>query len=309
MFDKLTTAILIICFIIVPSQVIAESKPQPLKPPELILFYENQQKITYTMDEKDKAVVELFREISDDKSSQPLFIYIHGRALGHIRNGYDEEPQESIDCCISELFSRYDASKILMFHWPHWGNSNDYKGPAQDAKSSGVALAELLAVINQAAGEKKINRPLILISHSMGSIVLEEALFKSPTLNLSNFNTVAIFSSASRYENSWEWLSKIKSINRYIFTNKHDPVLAPIRDALGECEAKCLNKKTRADDTVYIDVSPLELSHRYFVFGNIKGKENILADNIVQPILTGEMPKFHGKQPYADNKIFIIHSK
>jgi hypothetical protein len=196
-----------------------------------------------------------------------------------------------------------------MFHWPHWGKFNDYKNPVEDAKSSGVALAELLTAIDVAVGKgkKKLNRPLILISHSMGSIVLAEALNKSTSSDLNSLHTVAIFSSASRYEESWIWLSKIKSTNRYVFSNKHDPVLIPIRDVLGECDAECLDNRQRADGAIYIDISPLKLGHEYFVFdSNPNEKEKILANDVVQPIPTGGQPMFRENQPYADKHIFIV---
>jgi hypothetical protein len=308
--ERLSVMIFVACIAVMSPQAFAfNSKPEHIKAPELFIFADTQSSRSYRMEEKDKAIAALFDTACNENNSRqarPIFVYIHGRALGHKKNGYDEEPEESKTDVIPELFSRYHASKILMFHWPHWGNGNDYNSPAEDARLAAVPLASLLASINDAAKNKTLCGPLILISHSMGSIVLEEAVVRSSALQFGNFHTVAIFAPASRYDNSWIWLSKINATHRYVFANAHDPTLRWVNDALGKCDAACLSKRKRAERLVYIDISPLELGHRYFVFGAIKGKEKILSENVVQPMLTGGEPKFPGAQPDSSKNIYIV---
>ena len=278
----------------------------------MIVYSDYKHSTTYSMAEKNKAIDGLFSAKGNENpsaQSQPVMIYIHGRALGHRTNGYDEEPGESKKDVLPGLFSQYRPSKVLMFHWPHWGNGNDYSSPAEDAKSAGAALTDLLAEIDRAAKEKKLSGPLILLSHSMGSIVLQQALSHSPNPDLKNFHTVAIFASASRYKESWVWLSKIKTANSYVFSNEHDPVLSHLHNTIGECGVSCLLSEQRADGIVYVDITPLKLGHRYFVSNNPNAEQRHLMDDVIQPMLTRGKPKFDGAQPNAGKKIYVVHPK
>jgi hypothetical protein len=70
-----------------------------------------------------------------------------------------------------------------------------------------------------------------------------------------------------------------------------------------------LLKKQRAPGIVYIDITPLSLNHRYFVFRNPNAAQRHLTDNVIQPILTGGKPKFDGDQPDAGKSIYVVHPK
>lgn len=160
--ERIALAICCTWLSIISPQVNAASKPKTLKPPEMIVYSDDKHSTTYSMADKNKAIDDLFSAKGNENpsaQSQPVMIYIHGRALGHRRNGYDEEPGESKKDVLPGLFSQYRPSKVLMFHWPHWGNGNDYSSPAEDAKSAGAALTDLLAEIDRAAKEKKLSGP------------------------------------------------------------------------------------------------------------------------------------------------------
>jgi len=138
------------------------------------------------------------------------------------------------------------------------------------------------------AEQSDLKAPLFLITHSMGSIVLEEALQTSNDIDLNKFHTVAIFSSASRIGDSSAWFSKIKSLVRYVFASKYDPVLKNLKrfkkiESPGLRDSACLEESTLTAEMTYIDISPLgKVGHAYFVNGK--------ADSIVSPILKGEIP-------------------
>lgn len=265
--------------------------------PEMFIY--GADKKTYTLKQTDKAIQDLL-QVSEDHQG-PILIYVHGRALRPIL-GYDQEPGESEKDNLPKL--RTYSSRILMFHWPHYGTAADY--PEDDARRAGKDFACVLRKLDAAiAGQSNLKAPLFLITHSMGSIVLEEALRISNDIDLNKFHTVAIFSSAGHIADSAAWLSKIKSPARYILASEHDPVLKNLKrfkklQSLGLCDSDCLKGSTLAAEMTYIDISPLDkVGHAYFINGK--------ADEIVSPILKGEK-LVNLKQGFAPN-VFLAKTE
>lgn len=263
------------------------------------MFIYGADKKTYALKQTDEAIQDLL-QVSEDHQG-PILIYVHGRALGPIP-GYDQEPGESEKDNLPKL--RTYSSRILMFHWPHHGTAADY--PEDDARRGGKDFACVLRKLDAAiAGQSNLKAPLFLITHSMGSIVLEEALRGTNDIDLNRLHTVAIFSSANRVGGSAAWLSKIKSPVRYVLASKHDPVLKNMKrfkkiESLGLCNTDCLKESTLATEMTYIDISPLgKVGHAYFVNGK--------ADTIVSPILKGEKP-VNLQQGFAPN-VFLAKTE
>lgn len=266
--------------------------------PEMFIYGADKKK-TYTLKQTDDAIQDLLRVSEDHKG--PILIYVHGRALGLIP-GYDQEPGESEKDYLPKL--RTYSSQIMMYHWPHHGTATSY--PEDDARLAGRDFACVLRKLDAAITEQgELKAPLFLITHSMGSIVLEESVQAANKIDLSKFHTVAIFSSASRIVDSATWLAKIKSQMRYVLASEHDPILEKLKKfkelkSLGLCGSDCLRESPLAAEMIYIDISPLgKAGHAYFANGK--------ADAIVSSILKGETP-VNLKQGFAPN-IFLAKKK
>lgn len=294
-----------------PSQPVSNPNPQGCpnlvndypgtgRNPELVIFYGNNSFKTFPIQQVDEALNFYF---SNKRPEQPLLLYLHGRALRKTNVGdYDREPNESRTDVIPELSTKYHAGTVLMLHWPH--KKTDKKGyPEADAKFSGKALVCVIRRLNSNNfNANKFPGFRALISHSMGALVLQEALNNSSE-NLHEFDVVAIFAAASRADDSGTWLSKIQADKRYVFINTHDIVLKQVKDRmhfvpLGRCDSTCFRANQPIQSMSYLDITDIagslgNIRHNYFVDGKV-------ADKIVTKILKGELPP-RGVQGISEN--------
>jgi len=270
------------------------------KKPELVIFYGNNSFKTYPIQKVDEALNFYF---SEKRPEQPLLLYLHGRALGDTNIGeYDREPNESRTDVIPELSSKYNAKRVLMLHWPH-KKADDSGFPEADAKFAGKALVCVIQRLNSDNfNANKFPGFRALITHSMGVLVLEEALNKSSE-NLHEFDVVAIFAAASRANDAGTWLSKIQADKRYVLINTHDIVLKKVKDRMhfvpqGRCDSTCFRANQPIQSITYLDITdiaglPFNKRHNYFVKGKV-------ADKVVTKILKGELPP-RGVQGISEN--------
>ena len=281
--------------------------PSTGRKPELVIFYGNNSFKTYPIQKVDEALNFYF---SEKRPEQPILVYLHGRALGDTNIGdYDREPNESKNDVIPKLSTKYNAGTVLMLHWPH--KKADNSGfPEADAKFAGKALVCVIQRLNSDNfNAHKFPGFRALITHSMGALVLEEALNKSSE-NLHDFDAVAIFAAASRADDAGSWLSKIQAAKRYVFINTHDIVLKKVKDRmhfvpLGRCDSTCFRANQPIQSMTYLDITdiaglPFNQRHNYFVKGKV-------ADKVVTKILKGELPP-RGVQGISEN-VRIIRNR
>lgn len=271
--------------------------------PELVVYEGSTYKV-YPMSQVDEALTEYF---SHKKSGQPLVLYVHGRALKNAKQGeYDREPDESKRDVIPAFISKYHIDTTLMLHWPHKKNNTNSGFPEDDAKFAGNALVCVIQRLNSDAfNVKKYRGFRTLITHSMGALVLEEAINKSSE-DLHEFDIVGIFSAASEANSSSLWLSKIRANKQYVFINKKDVVLRRVNEKknsvpLGACDLRCLDENKPVKNVVYLDVTDIaglfHKRHNYFV-------KDEVADKVVTKILKGDNPPI-GKKGVSDNHRII----
>ncbi len=271
------------------------------KKPELVVYEKSSYKI-YPITQVDEAITHY---LSDKQSGQPLVLYVHGRALEDTKIGeYDREPNESKRDVIPVFSSKYNANTILMLHWPHKKPENKF--PESDARFSGKALACVIQRLNsENFSASKFPGFRALITHSMGALVLEEAL-NQPSEDLNGFDVVSIFAAASKADDANSWLSKISAHKQYVLINTKDIVLGQVKDItksvpLGMCDSKCFQKNQSAKDVIYLDITDIagafHRKHNYFVEGEV-------ADKIVTKILKGEHPSM-GIKGVAENHRII----
>ena len=279
---------------------LANDYPGTGRNPELVIFYDNNSFKTFPIQKVDEALNFYF---SNKRPEQPLLLYLHGRALGKTNIGdYDREPNESRTDVIPELSTKYHAGTVLMLHWPH--KKADESGfPEADAKFAGKALVCVIQRLNSDNfNTHKFPGFRVLISHSMGALVLEEALNKSSE-NLHEFDIVAIFAAASRASDAGSWLSKIQAGKRYVLINTHDIVLKEVKDRmhfvpLGRCDSTCFRANQPIQSMTYLDITDIagllgNIRHNYFVKGKV-------ADKVVTKIFKGEQPP-KGVQGISEN--------
>lgn len=273
----------------------------PIKP-EVVIYSNNIPK-KFPVENIDEALKFYF---SQKKPDQDLLLYVHGRALGNTHTGdYDHEPEESRTDVIPIFSSKYNIDATIMLHWPH--RKLDNTGfPESDAKSSGKALACLIKKLNSADFDANHFPGFrALITHSMGALVLEEALNKSSE-DLHGFDTVVIAAAASRAETASAWLPKITSNRRYVLVNTHDVVLREVNQRmyfmpLGKCDSNCFRTNQPSPGMVYLDITdiagaPLNVRHNYFVKGNV-------ADKVITHILKGEAPPKGSQGTYENIRV------
>lgn len=273
----------------------------PIKPE--VVIYNNNTLRKFQIEQINDALKFYF---SEKKPEQTLLLYVHGRALGNTRRGdYDHEPQESKTDVIPEFSSKYNIDTTIMLHWPH-RKLDDTGFPESDAKSAGKALACIIQRLNSADFDANHFPGFrALITHSMGALVLEDALSNSSE-DLHGFNAVVISAAASRSETANSWLPKIASNQRYVLINAHDVVLKKLNQRmhfmpLGKCDSNCFMANQPIPSMVYLDITeiagmPLNVRHDYFVKGEV-------ANRIIPNIMKGEAPPKGSQSVYKNVRI------
>lgn len=190
------------------------------------------------------------------KSNKPFVLFIHGRG---------QHPSKALkNKLISKIEKQYDVS-VLMFTWPSW--SGLFSFPEQKAKSSNKEFLNLLQIVQDIKNKRNESRTFSLLTHSMGSIVLEGKIDYTIN-NLQNglFNNIIISASASALKSHSQWVDKISySKNIYIVSNMNDSILARAEKKLSTRLGK--NKSHISKEARYIDLTSSKLGkvHRYYV--------------------------------------------
>jgi hypothetical protein len=223
------------------------------------------------------ALAEALKGATD---AQPLIVYVHGRAAGR-----EPEPRKSLLSIVPQLERGYGA-RVVMFLWPGSDEGGGLGFPERAAREAAPDFARFvsgLASAREAGGRPLGRRPIVLLTHSLGSIVLDEyaagygpeVTGAGPRPPAKVFDVVVICSSASAAKTHAAWCSKLGFAGHvYVTVNGHDPILklAGIRNLSG-----CLGKKLRtalagdvdlAPNVEYVDLGAAGVdNHRYFLRG------------------------------------------
>lgn len=224
-----------------------------------------------------------------------------------------------------DLESDYSA-RVIMFHWPSWEGVLAY--PAENARK---AAKDLKNVISSLTAYRRNNKELLkdvkftLLTHSMGSIVLEEVIRNEGGESLSGvFDTVVINASASSGKKHAEWVEKIHlSDNIYITVNKHDPTLGKAElyeewrywDKGLRLLGKALVSKNGveyalADNAKYIDLTKSPLRHVYYIHRYLK--KSPAAKSFYDAVLNGipaNLDMEHGVMKIEKENIYVKKEK
>lgn len=231
-----------------------------------------------------------------ENPSNNIVIYIHGRG---------DEPSKAIkDGLLNGLNIEYNLSPVMLT----WA-SGEGLFPDKEALAASDTLEKVLYELKKykvqhtnSLGRKKFS----LITHSMGSIVLEGFLRKYHSgLSSDLFDVIVINAAASTVDNHAEWVEKIDfSKQVFIAYGNNDPMLGlggvGVNTArLGKHGARQHDDKERvANNAIYVDVSQAVDEHRYFV-GN---GDLSCVYNFFNESLNGKSPDF------TDKRFFTVSS-
>ncbi|BBM85865.1 alpha/beta hydrolase [Candidatus Uabimicrobium amorphum] len=227
-----------------------------------------------------------------------FILFVHGRG-NHPKKAFDKK-------LIYGLEKDYSA-KVMMFHWCSCSSWFGY--PEDQARFAAKYLYGVLQSIKKYRNAKKTNMKFTLLTHSMGSIVLEETLlkfYKRPLGKL--FDTLVINAPCSEGKNHVSWVDKIDFANEvYIVFNKNDVVLGSAGLQTGArrlgrgLENRRGQKFVLANNVLYIDVTKTGVNHRYYL-GNSPQSH---LGKFFHLVLNGEVAKL----VKGDNVVEIVRDK
>lgn len=224
----------------------------------------------YTTDGSEFVIDEIGDALAHAVASGPdnVIFYVHGRGCGG-----GGEPQKSLEGSMPEMESDY-AAKAIMFNWQGSDVGCPLGFPEDEARAAGPAFAhalkklayELASVPGLAGGAR-----LTLITHSMGSLVLEEAA-SDPALPAALFDTVVVGSAASARDGHQPWLSEVAlSPALYVTLNDDDNVLTAASTLGGTRLGKNVDGAALAANAVYVDFTASSVNHAYYVVSGQEG--------------------------------------
>jgi len=220
-----------------------------------------------------------------------VIVYVHGRDMKPLMLGNDGEPKSSFkEGIVAELEAA--GTVVAMVHWPHHVPiATPHFMPIQNALDAGSSISTLITAL----AIKKPNDlpiPVVLVTHSMGSIVLQSAAQGSPAAGWSSLTQVVIAAAASDIASSRAWIEKL-GVRTYVMMNSDDGTLQSASNGgpfLGLQRGQEFPAAEIADNAVYFDISDLHVGHRYFVKAGSHGNAadlDVLATRIFKPAYRG----------------------
>jgi hypothetical protein len=217
-----------------------------------------------------------------------VLLYVHGRAAGGFGN--DREPHESFikDKVIDE-FEREHRAAVAMLHWPHKALGTAY--PEDAARAAGPLLTNLARAATATRPHDLTAVPMVVITHSMGGIVLEEGV-KQDAAAFDSAKFVVTAASAARLEGSKSWLARLKP-KTFVTRNRKDTALSWLSGGpfIGLGTVDSLVGSGLAPQVFYLDVSNQAVGHPHFYAqGATQGGRANLRERFFRKLYSGQEP-------------------
>jgi len=160
------------------------------------------------------------------KTGKPFVLFISGRGT------HPSKEIEKKNQLLSKIEDQYDVTAV-MFTWPSWCGFRCF--PYDKAHESGAVLLKLLRTLEHLKKKNKQNRTYTLLSHSMGSIVLQGLVdLTIDDLSKNLFDKIVVSAAASPQNDHSIWLNKLTfGTQLFITTNKNDDVLKCLENDIG----------------------------------------------------------------------------
>ena len=150
-------------------------------------------------------------------SNRPIVLFVHGRG---------QHPTKTIEeDLIKSIRDQYNVS-VLMFTWPSWNGRSGF--PDNQAKGSSAELKHIIDILYEIKNTEGHDHSLSLLTHSMGSIVLQGIVEGNISHSLPDniFKNIVISSSASSHKAHKTWVEQVNfTENIYITSNRNDRAL------------------------------------------------------------------------------------
>ena len=266
----------------------------------------------FDIDNVSQAITTLFNTPEDNNKT--FLLYIHGRAKksenSNKEDDFGGEPFKSIEKVIPRLEKQ--AVRVLMLWWQ--GDSGPFGFPSDKAREAAGNLSSLLLqLIELKKNEILANKRMVFITHSMGSIVLEEFLLNHyfNVFNYQLFDNVILSASASKSAGHSDWLGKLDfAKNIFVMINPRDRILFYSLLAIGGgvLPASALGRKLKGDYVrksafKYVNLDYLYFkNHRYFI-----GKFNAHLSMFWKQVYSGKDVDFENTDHYElrDHQYFM----
>lgn len=250
---------------------------------------------------------------SDEAEPKNFVLFIHGRGAGKVKH-----PDKALSQLLPYIESEYQT-KAMLFNWQGSAEGDRLGFPEDKARR---AAKDLLTVLNLLAKYKRANSNRLVdvnfsvLTHSMGSIVIEELLTNHyQDLEDDLIDVLFLSAAASKSKRHSHWL-KNSSIakNVIVALNSKDAFLRAAGIALTARRlGKGLKRKEVSPNVSYIDLSKTGVNHRYFIShkedgGNGQAKNPCVAE-IYRSALNGapvNLSMFKGIKKIKNNGVFQI---
>lgn len=198
-----------------------------------------------------------------------VILYVHGRGCGG-------EPDKSLREAMPGLARDYTSAPVMLY-WPGSDESCPLGFPEARAREAGPALAVVLGDLYRYQNEHRAQLAGVqftLITHSMGSLVLESAVAVSGVdrLPAGLFATAVVNSGASAASDHAAWVSRV-TFSRAVFVTENQRDLVLTAAGLGRSVrlGRDLTGVRLAPGVQYVDFSANGVNHAYYIASGQSG--------------------------------------
>lgn len=230
-------------------------------------------------------------------NGKPVILFVHGRG---------NEPKKSLEGgrfigrAVYKLESGYDAN-VLMFSWDSKRGKGlkDRGRPLSNMLVASKEFLKILEGIKQYRKSHPQSKPIALISHSMGNIVIESAV-KNLDGWIENdgkplFSNILLSASDADDVEHAEWVEQISATeNVYITINADDKVLKKSNDRPSGTAPMGLEPGSKlANKATYVDVTRLgkrkgKKTKKHELFNKPGMYDQVHVCQFFHQVLTGE---------------------
>ncbi len=252
----------------------------------------------YASLEKDFVPADILRAFDsarvDQQGGKDQILFVHGMGDYPGRTRYNG--------LFSRIPEKYDAH-VVVFKWPAWIDVRTM--PRMNGRASAPYL---LGTLRTWAADTSRNHRRVLMTHSMGAVVLRKMLEEyKGGLPAGFLDAVLIIAPETELRGHARWLEKIDFAREvYLFYNAADPVLEPVRVYTGK--ARLGMQLTRLDgtpeplaaNTVYVDVTHATDWHAYHLF-----RQNERLERLLHDLITGEGHALDGLEKLSE-RVYMV---
>lgn len=227
----------------------------------------------YVLPQTSFAVTRIGEAIEALVAAKPaiedVIVYVHGRSCGG-----GGEPTKSLGSVVPEMETDY-AAGVVMFFWPGSDDGCPLGFPEDQAKKAGPGLRATLASLAAWRASKPAalgSRPITLVTHSMGNLVLESALAQKTGVPADLVANAIVQSSATALGGHASWLSNLDFATRaFVTVNTQDKVLAAAEIGRSQRLGHGVGSEKLTPRAAYVDFSAAGVNHQYYVVSGQKG--------------------------------------